>query len=462
MAKSYEQFLESKKLSSSSTGFDPQNENPKLFRWQSDIVRWSLMKGRSAIFADCGLGKTPMQLQWSQEVSMHTGRPVLICAPLAVAAQTKKEGIKFDVPVTICRRRSDVSNGVNITNYEMLDHFDPDVFSGVVLDESSVLKDATSATRKMLTEKFRNTPYKLCCTATPSPNDFMELGTHSDFLGIMSQPEMLSTFFCHDGGNTSKWRLKGHAESKFFEWVASWGCCLTNPSDLGYDGRDFVLPDLHVHEVVTKTNDLERGDGQMLFFPETTQSLNDRRSARRNSLEDRVAAAAEIANGTTDQVLVWCDLNAESESLANEINGAIEVRGSHDPDYKEAAMLAFSSGDRRVLVSKPSIAGWGMNWQQCNKMIFVGLSDSFEAYYQAVRRCWRFGQTRPVDVYIITSDAEGCVKDNIQRKQADAERMKKELILYTKDILSADIRHTVRMSETYITTERMKLPAWIA
>lgn len=462
MSESYHDFLKTKEIRYDSSGFEPKEDNQKLFQWQSDIVRWALIKGKAAIFADCGLGKTPMQLQWAKQVSEHEGKPVLICAPLAVAKQTQREGVKFDVPVTVCRKGVDVKPGVNVTNYEMLEHFDADVFAGVVLDESSILKDASSSTRKMLTEKFRNTPFKLCCTATPSPNDFMELGTHSDFLGVMNQPEMLATFFCHDGGNTSKWRLKGHAEQKFFEWVASWACCITNPADLGYDGSDFVLPELEIEEIVTKTKDMANREGQYVLFAETALSLNERREARRNSLDDRVEAAAEIANGTDDQVLVWCDLNAESEALAEAINGAVEVRGSQTPDFKENAMNGFTDGVNRVLVSKPSIAGWGMNWQQCNTMIFVGLSDSFEAYYQAVRRCWRFGQKRPVKVYIIISEAEGCVKQNIERKQADAQRMTKELVKFTKDILSAEIRHTSRMIENYITVERMEMPAWIA
>ena len=458
----YHDFLKTKEIKSDSVGFEPTSNNPALFDWQSDIVRWALMKGRSAIFADCGLGKTAMQLQWAAQVSAHTGKPVLICAPLAVAVQTQREGIKFSVPVTVCRKQCDVQPGVNITNYEMLSHFEADRFSGVVLDESSILKDATSSTRKMLAEMFRDTPFKLCCTATPSPNDYMELGTHSDFLGIMTQPEMLSTFFCHDGGNTSKWRLKGHAETKFFEWVASWACCITNPADLGYDGSAFILPELNIVEIVTKSDNIEDDSGQMLLFAETVKTLNERRAARRNSMGDRVRAAADIANSTKEQVLVWCDLNAESEALTGAINGAVEVRGSQTPEYKEQAMNGFTDGTNRVLVSKPSIAGWGMNWQQCNTMIFAGLSDSFEAYYQAMRRCWRFGQTRPVTVYIIISEAEGCVKQNIERKQADAQRMTQELVKFTKDILAAEIRHTVRMSESYITTERMVIPAWIA
>ena len=458
----YQDFIKGKEIKSISAGFEPSADNPKLFQWQSDIVRWALMKGRCAIFADCGLGKTAMQLQWAQQVADHEGKPVLICAPLAVARQTRKEGVKFDVSVTVCRKMDDVKPGVNVTNYEMLDRFDAASFAGVVLDESSILKDATSSTRKKLTDMFRFTPFKLCCTATPSPNDFMELGTHSDFLGIMSQTEMLATFFCHDGGNTSKWRLKGHAEKKFFEWVASWACCLTSPADLEYDGSDFVLPELNIVEVTTESKEMTDSDGQYRLFAETKQTLNERRGARRDSLQDRVDEAAKIANGTDEQVLVWCDLNSESEALTAAINGAVEVKGSQTPEYKENAMNGFTEGVNRVLVSKPSIAGWGMNWQQCNTVIFVGLSDSFEAYYQAVRRCWRFGQKRPVTVYIIISEAEGCVKQNIERKQADAQRMTRELVKFTKDILSAEIRHTTRMSESYVTVERMSIPRWIA
>lgn len=457
----YNDFLRSKQITTQSCGFAPTSINAKLFNWQSDIVRWTLKKGKACIFADCGLGKTPMQLQWAQQVADHTGKPVLILAPLAVAQQTKREGVKFGVTVTLCRKQSDVCAGVNITNYEMLEHFNADCFDGIALDESSILKHGTSKTRQLVTESFRKTPYKLCCTATPAPNDFMELGTHAEFLGIMTQTEMLSTFFIHDGGNTSKWRLKGHAESKFFEWVASWACCLTSPADLGYDGTGYDLPPLNVHEIVVKSGDLENESGQIMLFANTTQTLNERRAARRGSLNDRVNAAAQIANATDEQVLVWCDLNDESEALTKSIDGALEVKGSHTLTYKESAMSGFTTGNNRVLVSKPSIAGWGMNWQQCSKMIFVGLSDSFEAYYQAVRRCWRFGQTKPVDAYIVISDAEGAVKVNIERKQRDAERMTSELVKYTKDILAAEIHQTVRMSETYITTERMITPEWL-
>lgn len=457
----YKDFLRSKEIASHAAGFSATISNPMLFDWQKDIVKWSLKKGKSAIFADCGLGKTPMQLEWAQQVSQHAGKPVLILAPLSVAKQTQREGVKFGIHVTVCRSQADVKSGVNITNYEMLQHFDAKAFAGVVLDESSILKHKDSKTRVMITDVFRETPYKLCCTATPAPNDFMELGTHSEFLGIMKQTEMLATFFVHDGGDTAKWRLKGHAERAFFAWVASWGCCMTRPQDLGYEQCGYDLPPLHVHEVTVENDELIREDGQIMMFASVSQTLQERRGARKSSLDKRVQAAADIANETDEQVLVWCDLNAESEMLKHAINGAVEVKGADDTDYKSAQMEGFSLGNVRALVSKPSIAGWGMNWQQCSKMIFVGLSDSFEAYYQAVRRCWRFGQTKPVDVYIVISDAEGAVKLNIERKQRDAQRMTHELIQHTSAILAGDIKSTRRMTETYYATESMAVPKFL-
>lgn len=460
----YIEFLESKKISADSCGFTENRETlcKQAFEWQKDIVIWSLKKGKAALFEDCGLGKTLQQLMWSDSVVRYTNKPVIILAPLAVTSQTVAEGVKFGLLVNSCRSHDDVKIGmINITNYEMIEHFDMTVFSGVVLDESSILKDYTSRTKETLIEKCMVIPYRLCCTATPSPNDFAEIGNHSEFLGIMNRTEMLATFFVHDGGDTSKWRLKGHAEDKFFEWVASWACCMTSPADLGYDGTGYNLPGLNIIEHIVKTDKLVDGDGQILLLPQTTQSLNERRAARRNSLQDRVQEAAEIANGVMSQCLVWCDLNDESAALAEAINGAVEVKGDNTPEHKVTSMTGFTNGDVRVLVSKPKIAGWGMNWQNCNEVIFVGLSDSFEAYYQAVRRCWRFGQKKPVNVHIVISDAEGAVKANIERKQADAERMKMELVKHTKSILEADIKQTVRISETYTPHISLKIPTWL-
>ena len=337
----YASFLQKKSVTVPECGFESHEVNPKLFHWQTDIVHWALRKGKAAVFADCGLGKSCVQLQWAKEVSEHEGKPVLVLAPLAVAQQTKREGIKFGIPVTVCRTQEDVQPGINVTNYEMIDHFDVDRFCGVVLDESSCIKHKDSKTRNKLQEMFRDTPYKLCCTATPAPNDYVELGTHSEFLGVMKQTEMLATYFVHDGGETQKWRLKGHAKEHFFAWVASWACCLNSPKDIGASGEGFDLPPLRMHEIRVEADNMEK-DGQMMFVSPTCQTLNERRDARRKSLFQRVEAAAKIANGTDEQVLVWCDLNVESEELTKAINGAVEVKGSMSLEEKEAGMLAFT------------------------------------------------------------------------------------------------------------------------
>lgn len=460
--KSYAEFLAGKGRTVKETGFEWTGKNPKLFDWQNDVVRWALRKGRAAIFSNCGTGKTPMLLQWAEEIHRHTGKPILVLCPLTVAQQTRREGEKFGISVKVCRTQEDCCDGINVTNYEMMEHFKSGAFwGGVVLDESSILKHKDSKTRNTLQEKFKGTPFKLCCTATPSPNDYMELGTHAEFLGVMKQTEMLAMFFVHDGGETQKWRLKGHAEKKFFEWVSGWAACFRDPKDIGYSGEGYWLPELYVHDEVVETNETLLENGQFMMFAPTGETLLERRSARRNSLTDRVARAAEIANSTDEQVLVWCDLNSESKALTKAINGAVEVEGSMPLEQKEAGIIGFLNGDNRVLVSKPAIAGFGINAQNCHIEIFVGLSDSFEAYYQAVRRCWRFGQEKDVDVYIIISDAEGAVKKNIERKQKDAERMTDELVAYTRDYLRNDLRKTKRDQTEYKPKIKMEVPAWL-
>ena len=459
----YKEFIKSKLTEVKASGFDSDvsSYNKNLFDWQRDIVHWALKKGKACLFEDCGLGKTLQQLSFAEEVYKHTGGNVLILAPLAVATQTKNEGLKFGIDVTICRKQEDVKDGINITNYEMIDHFDESQFTGIVLDESSILKNSTGATRIALTEKFKDTPYKLCCTATHAPNDFMEIGNHAEFLGIMTQVEMLATYFVHDGKNTSKWRLKGHAKDKFFEWIASWACCMTSPADLGYDGKEYQLPPLTVNEIQVESDNKEQEDGQLLFFAEVAESLSERREARRDSIDRRVEETRRIAEQADGQALIWCDLNDESATLAERIPESVEVKGADSDEHKKTAMINFSKGDVKRLISKPKIAGWGMNWQNCNTVIFCGLSDSFESYYQAVRRCWRFGQKKPVDVYIITSEAEISVKQNIERKQREAQQMTAELVKYTKDILSSEIKGTIRISEKYIAVDTMMIPDWL-
>lgn len=457
----YIDFLKSKQIITRPSGFEPYPITGSHFDWQKDIERWGIRKGKSAYFEDCGLGKTLQQLEWSGQVSQHSHKPTLIVAPLAVARQTKREGTKFNYPVTVCRSQEDVHGEINITNYEMLEHFDPKKFGGVVLDESSILKSYSGKIKQQIIDMFSDTPYKLACTATPAPNDFMELGNHAEFLGVMTRSEMLSTFFIHDGGSTQNWRLKGHAQEDFWRWIASWAVVLSNPADLGYDGSAYNLPRLNVIEHIVKSGRKTDAYGQEMLFQTMPQTLNDRRAARRDSLEERVKKCAEIANSTDKQVLVWCDLNDESRALTAAINGAIEVTGSDSDEHKADVMMGFTTGSVRVLVSKPKIAGWGMNWQNCNKEIFCGLSDSFEAYYQAVRRTWRFGQKNPVDINIVTSDAEESVKANIERKQADALRMTAEMVKYTKDILREDVRGTMRQQDDYNAMVEMVIPPWV-
>lgn len=457
----YEDFLKKKKITIEPSGFDCTERNPALFGWQNDVVRWALRKGKCAIFSDCGTGKTRLLLQWAQKVHEHEGRAILILCPLAVAQQTRREGEKCGISVKVVRDQSECENGLNVTNYEMLQHFDAGFFCGVVLDESSIIKHKDGKTRQMIQDMFEETKYKLCCTATPAPNDFMELGTHAQFLGVMKQTEMLATFFMHDGGETQKWRLKGHAEKRFFEWVAGWACCFRRPQDLGYIEEGYELPELRVHEVTVESKGTELINGQIMMFAPVGKTLMERRSARRNSLEDRVAKAAEIANSTEEQVMVWCDLNSESKALTEAIRGAVEVEGTMSIEEKESGIVGFLEGRNRVLVSKPSIAGFGVNAQNAHIEIFVGLSDSFEAYYQAVRREWRFGQEQPVDVYIIISDAEGAVKANIARKQEDAERMTAELVGFTKEYLKSDMQQTKRDVDEYYAFEKMEVPQWM-
>lgn len=457
----YHEFIKNKAIVYQPSGFECTERNENLFGWQNDVVRWALRKGKCAIFSDCGTGKTRMLLHWANMVHKHENRGVLILAPLAVAQQTKAEGVLCGIDVKVVRDQSECENGLNITNYEMLQHFDASFFCGVVLDESSIIKHKDGKTRQMIQDMFEETAYKLCCTATPAPNDFMELGTHAQFLGVMKQTEMLATFFVHDGGETQKWRLKGHAEKKFFEWVAGWAACFKRPQDLGYEEEGYELPDLRIHEETVESTSTELIDGQMMMFAPVGKTLLERRSARRNSMQDRVNRAAEIANATGEQVLVWCDLNSESKALTEAIKGAVEVEGSMSLEEKEKGITGFLKGENRVLVSKPSIAGFGINAQNAHIEIFVGLSDSFEAYYQAVRRCWRFGQDKPVDVYIIISDAEGAVKENIQRKQRDAERMTDELIGFTREFLQSDLKQTKRDVDEYYAFEQMEVPEWM-
>lgn len=437
----YQDFIDSKAHIGHPSGVEPGPMNDQLFDYQSDITAWALRRGRAAIFADCGLGKTPMQLEWARQVSGD----VLILAPLAVAQQTVREGHKFGIDVHYCRSQDMARPGINITNYEMLSHFDPGKWRGIVLDESSILKAYDGATRKAIIEAFAHTPYRLACTATPAPNDYMELGNHAEFLGVMKRTEMLSMYFVHDGGETQKWRLKGHAEDAFWRWLCSWAVMVRHPRDLGYTGEGFTLPKL-IYSEHTVTVD-KPADG-MLFALEA-QTLQERIKARRDTVEERVALCASLVSQSDEPWLVWCNLNSESDLLRKSIPGAVEVKGSDDHDVKEERLVGFSNGRYRVLITKPSIAGYGMNWQHCSNMAFVGLSDSWEQYYQAVRRCWRYGQKRDVNVHIISSSIEGATVQNIKRKERDAEIMANNMVIHMHSLNEKNIKGTQQDKADY-------------
>jgi DNA modification methylase len=456
---SYSEFLSSKAVRFEPVGFDPQQLCPMAMPFQRDITRWAVRKGRAALFEDCGLGKTEQQLDWSRSVHDFTAKPVLIFAPLAVSGQTVSEGVKFGIPVTHIRDASEIVDGINITNYERLHKFigHEQEYGGIVLDESSILKGFDGKTRKALTEFASVIPYRLCCTATPAPNDYMELGNHAEFLGIMTLTEMLSMFFVHDGGDTSKWRLKRHAEQEFWKWVCSWAIAIRSPRDIGYDDDRFTLPPLTMEQVTVDCDSNLYGT----LFPTEARTLDERRSARRASLAKRVQACADLVNSIRDPWIVWCDLNAESEALTAAIPDAIEVQGSHDADYKEKMLNGFARGEFRVLVSKPSIAGFGMNWQHCNRVAFVGLSDSYEQFYQAIRRCWRFGQTRQVHCYVITSAAEGAVVRNIERKEQQAMALMEGMVSHMKEEMQRDVRGTAPEKLKY-QTDQISENGWTA
>lgn len=440
----YNQFLETKRIKVNTAGFTVEADslNPMLFPFQRDIVKWALQRGRAALFEDCGLGKTPQQLEWAHQVHRHTGGNVLIFAPLAVATQTKREGEKFGIKVNICVKQDDIRPGVNITNYEKLHHFSPDGLSGIVLDESSILKGQDGVTRKALNDFAASIPYRLACTATPAPNDMIELTNHAEFLGVMSGKEIKALYFTQDGNTTHQWRLKGHAREEFWKWMAQWSVAIRRPSDLGHEDNGFLLPALYIHEQVVKGPAV----GGHLFAVEA-QTLQERREARRSSLSERVAAAAALANGNDESWLIWCDLNAESEALTAAIPGAVEVAGRHSEEHKIDAMTGFADGRYRVLVTKPTIAGFGMNWQHCRNMAFVGLSDSYEQQYQAIRRCWRFGQTQPVNVHVVTADTEGAVVANIKRKERQSLTMFENIVQHMS--VYTDVRQSVRMEMDY-------------
>ena len=395
-----------------------------LFDWQKAIVRWALLKGCAAIFADCGLGKSFMQLAWAEPFER-----TLILAPLCVAEQTVGEGAKLGIGVHYARTAHEAAgHKIVITNYERLDEFDLDDYEAVVLDESSILKAFDGKTRTKLIAACQHVKYRLCCTATPSPNDIAELANHAEFLGLMTRAEFLASWFVHDDEG---WRMKGHAVQPFYRWLASWAIALRSPADLGFSDEGFKLPKLTIRDHVLS---VDGTTGDMLFPELSTKGLSGRLTARRGSLEQRIEKTVQLWRGKSQcQWLIWCGLNEEADGIAAAIPGAVNVEGSDSYAEKVGAVQGFLDGSIRVLVSKVKILGYGMNFQHCHHAVFCGLGDSYEQYYQAIRRCWRFGQKTPVEAHVIISEAEQVVVENVRRKEAAAAALSQELIVHMRD-----------------------------
>ena len=468
----YEDFIKSKefKIVNKSVDIERDDLNKNLFEYQKDLVYLALKKGKFALFAMTGTGKTAMEIEWCKQVSNFTKMPTLILCPLSIAPQTtqesidifQKEAIKNKINwynINICECQDDIKDGINITNYEKLHKFDCSVFGGVALDESSILKGFTSSTTQMIIENFANTMFKLACTATPAPNDFMELGNHSQFLDIMSRTEMLATFFVHDGGETSKWRLKGHARDKFWEWVSNWAVLFTKPSDIGYpesEDEKYKTPGTieYEHIVPSKAND-------GLLFSVNAETLNERRQSRRDSLNERCQLMADIVNKSNDIWVVWCDLNIENDLLKKLINDSVAVKGADTDKHKIKAVQDFKQNKIKCLICKPSMFGFGQNWQNCHNTGFTGLSDSFEQVFQAKKRFDRYGQEFITNVHIVISEAEGNVLKNQQRKESQFNQMMEELIKFTKKFTLKELKAVSSETLEYNPSITMIKPTFI-
>jgi hypothetical protein len=433
---SYQKFIESKKIKPVISGFDvnPESLNHNLMPFQRAIVTWALKRGRAALFEDTGLGKSLQQISWADAVHKHTNGDVIIFAPLCVAQQTIREGEKFGVHgINYCRSQDGVKHGINISNYEMLDKFDLSLFAGVVLDESSIIKNRDGKTRNAIIDACQSVKYRLSCTATPSPNDFMELGNQAEFLGVMKMTEMLATYFINDASDTGTWILKGHGKVKFWEWMATWAVCIRSPDDLGFDGSSYELPPMNmVSHVVEST-------ATFGLFADVAAGLLERNHARRESIDDRVAKCAEVVNATDEQFFIWAHLNDECAMLQKMIPGSVNVSGSDSIEHKEKTVTDFLDGSVRVVISKAKILGSGMNFQCCHNTAFVGLSDSWEAYYQAIRRFYRFGQKEIVNVHVISAESEGAVVENIRRKELQHQEMSEQMVKHMAGFMKQEI-----------------------
>lgn len=447
MNNKYKEFLDSKTVEFSGVGFKPTKLNKHLFPFQRAIVEWALQKGRAAIFADCGLGKTIMQLAWADAIVKETGGNVLILTPLSVSYQTVREGHKFNIDDAQSRDGT-VAGKITVTNYEMISKFNPDDFIGIVLDESSILKSFDGKTRNEIITRFESVKYKLACSATPSPNDYMELGNHSQFLGVMSYVEMLAKFFYHDAdaSNTSQWKLKGHAEDDFWKWICSWSVMIRKPSDIGFSDEGFELPELKIHQIVIPTTIELESDNNKLFSYEA-HTLGDQRKVKKETIDVRINKCAELISGSNESWGIWCNLNSEGDKLEEIIHDSVQVSGSNSIEEKEERLNGFSSEKYRILITKTKIGGFGLNWQHCHNVVFVSMTHSYEAFYQAIRRFWRFGQKHIVNVYLIIADVEGPVLSNIMRKEKEAIAMQNGMLRHMK--IYQDVFKVKGVKDTY-------------
>lgn len=446
----YDVFIKNKRRAEVATGHAPGPLNEYLFDFQHAIVSWAIRRGRAAVFADTGLGKTLMQLSWAQEVARYTGGIVLILAPLAVAEQTIAQGVAFGIEVSMVPRSSNdrlsLSPGIWITNYERMDAIDFDALAGIVLDESSILKSQSGKIRTALIDNCQCIAYRLSCTATPSPNDFIELGNQCEFLGVMSQNEMLATYFVNDTGDTGTWRLKGYGKSRFWDWMGTWAVVLRNPSDLGFDGSRYDLPIPVYHEHVIPCTESSIDD----LFGRPAMTMLERRQAQRESIIPRCKALVNMVLSEPDEPwLIWCHLNDEADLIQSMLPDSVNVQGSDSVECKSRSLLGFADGSLRILISKPKIAGFGMNYQHCARMAFVGMDDSFEKFYQAVRRCYRFGQERNVHVHIFTAENEGQIIANIKEKERKHHELSDNMITHMRDIMNAELKGQVNIVDDY-------------
>jgi len=443
----YEQFIQEKTIRAVPAGFDIDlsNLNPALFDYQAVVTQWALRRGRAAIFGDTGNGKTPMGAEWAHRVTQHTDGQVLIVAPLAVAQQTVELSKQLlNIDIGYARNPDQIKHAITITNYEMLDKFDLGDFAGIELDESSILKSQTGSMRNQIIEASQACSYRLAMTATPSPNDHMELGNHAEYLGVMKMAEMLAMFFTHDGGETQSWVLKGHGKKAFWKWVASWAMCFRNPADLGFDGSRHVLPKLNIHPIIVPSEATEE------LFPTVAAGLQGRNTARKESLQRRVEEAARIANSFGEPVVTWCLLNEENDLLEKAIVDSVSIQGADILEYKESTINDFYHGKFNKLVTKSSITGYGLNWQHCRKTVFAAINDSFESLYQAIKRFHRFGQTQEVDAWIIYSEAEGSVYENVLRKWKQHEQLQEEMVSHMKEAMQQEIRSATIEKTEYV------------